>query len=86
MTSLEKIIQEKPFLAWYVQDYKKLDDISALEAILNYGDWDDFIKAKDILGFEKTKQVFQIIKGKKRVNLKPKTINLFELYFSKNVS
>jgi hypothetical protein len=37
MNKLQKILQKKPYLAWYVKDTSKLSEESMFEHILNYG-------------------------------------------------
>ena len=47
--SVNDIIKNKPYLAWYVKDPARLSEESVLEHVLNYGNWDDvqqFIKIK----------------------------------------
>ena len=80
---LQKILERKPYLAWYVKDKKALSTESALEHILAYGDWDDVMEAEKILGLAKMKFIFNKLITKKRVNLKPKTVNYFQNYFAK---
>lgn len=80
---LQILFEKKPYLAWYVKDKSLLSDKSMLEHILNYGDWNDVMEAENILGISQMKVLFDEIKSQKRVNLKPRTINYFEKYFSK---
>jgi hypothetical protein len=81
---LQKILEKKPYLAWYVADKKSISDQSALEHILSYGDWGDFNAAIKALGIDNIKVLFDQIKTKKRINLKPRTINYFEKYFARH--
>ena len=51
--TVNAIIKDKPYLAWYVKDVEKLTEDSVLEHVLNYGNWDDvqlFIKIKGVEG------------------------------------
>lgn len=80
---LQKILEKKPHLAWYIKDKKTLSDKSALEHILSYGDWDDVMEAEKILGISKMEYLFKEITNQKRINLKPRTLNYFQNYFSK---
>jgi len=57
---------------------------SALEHVLNYGDWDDYLEAEKTLGINKVKIIFDKLKSKKRPNLRVKTINYFEKYYQKH--
>ena len=56
---------------------------SMLEHILNYGDWVDYLKAEEALGIKNTKAIFNDLKSKPRTNLRRKTINYFDKYFSR---
>lgn len=80
---LQSILEKKPYLMWYTSNKLTVSDQVALEQILSYGNWDDFIEAEKTLGIEKIKDIFNQIKSKKRINLKPRTINYFEKYFAK---
>jgi hypothetical protein len=80
---LQKIIEKKPYLAWYVKDTSSLDNESSFEQILNYGDWEDFLEARQMVGDKELKLIFDKLKSKKRVNLRPQTVNFFENYFQK---
>ena len=80
---LQKIFERKPYLAWYIKDISTLSEKSMFEHILNYGDWEDFLEAEEVLGLSKMKSIFNEIKGGKRVNLKPRTISYFNNYFAK---
>ena len=83
MTMLQKILEGKPYLAWYIKDKKALSDKSALEHVLSYGSWDDVMEAENVLGISKMKSLFEEIKSGKRVNLKKRTLNYFQKYFAK---
>ena len=80
---LQQLLIKKPYLAWDIKDKKSLSDKSALEHILSYGDWSDVMEAKKTLGLTKMQSLFKEIVSKKRVNLKPRTINYFQKYFAK---
>jgi hypothetical protein len=80
---VKEILKRKPFLVWYVKDRDSLSPESVLESVLNYGDWRDFLEIKDAIGIEKTRLMFENLKNRKRVNLRPATINYFSLYFAK---
>jgi len=80
---LQAILQRKPYLAWYIRDKKTLSDQSALEHILSYGDWEEVMEAEKLLGISGMKALFDKIRSKRRVNLKPRTLNYFRNYFSK---
>ena len=77
------LIKGRPYLLWYTKSYDKLSAASILEAVLNYGNWDDFQKLKKIFGTGYIYSLFKNIKTKKRINLRPQTENYFEKYFRK---
>jgi hypothetical protein len=83
MQTLAQLLSEKPYLAWYVKDKSKLSPESAFEHILNNGNWDDYTKAENALGVQQAEELFKRLKAKKRVNLRPQTVNYFNKYFEK---
>ncbi len=83
VNDLVKLFKEKPYLAWYVRDKENLSLKSMLEHVLNYGDWDDYLTAEKAFGIAKTKAFYQKLRNAKRVNLRPQTINYFDLYFER---
>ncbi len=80
------LIKSKPYLLWYVKDKSKVSPEAVVEAVLNYGDWDDVQKLIKILGMKKTAEIFRK-KSKKskigRTNYRPEIKNYFGLYFKK---
>jgi len=83
MDSLRKLFRDKPYLAWDTPNKEGLTEASMVERILSYGSWEDYQKMEDILGIERVKSVFKELVNKKRVNLKPQTVNYFENYLEK---
>lgn len=77
------IYQKKPHLVWYTRNYDHLSDASIVEAVLNYGSWDDFKKLIVILGISKTVKIFRQKSRQKRCNYRPEIKNYFDLYFRK---
>ncbi len=80
---LQKIIKQKPYLAWDIKNAGNLSDESSLEHILAYGDWDDIQEAEKLIGISEMKSLFEKLIQKKRKNLKPRTILYFQNYFAK---
>jgi len=78
-----EMVKRKPYLVWYSKNHDDLSVQSIVEAVLNYGDWDDVLEIKEILGVKGMQAVFKEIKSKRRVNLRPQTINFFDNYFEK---
>lgn len=70
-------------MAWHVKDPSKLSDDAIVEAVLNYGDFDDVKKMIKILGVKKTAVIFNKKNQQKRNNFNPKVANYFELFFER---
>lgn len=73
----------KPYLVWSTKNHEVLSPELIVESILNYGDWNDFLFIKDLFGIKNLSQIFENISKKRRVNLRPQTINYFKMFFSK---
>ena len=82
MTS-NNFIKKKPYLIWYTKDYQGLSQEAIVEAVLNYGDWQDVEKLISILGIRKTAEIFRAKSKQKRCNYDSKVKNYFQLYFDK---
>jgi hypothetical protein len=83
MNSLIRLVQNKPYLTWDIRDKTQLSEQSVVEHILNYGNWEDYLIAESELGIKKIRSIFDTLKQKTRVNLKPKTIHYFEKYYQR---
>ena len=70
-------------MIWYTRDFKHLSEEAALEAVLNYGDFDDVKKMFAILGIKKAAGIFKKQISQRRNNYRPKIKNYFNLYFKK---
>ncbi|MFH1790170.1 MAG: hypothetical protein ABH832_03850 [bacterium] len=79
--TLQQFIKKRPYLIWYTQNYEKLSDESIVEAVINYGDFDDVKKVIKIIGIEKMAQIFNKKNQQKRNNFNPKVANYFKLFF-----
>lgn len=84
--TIQDIIRKKPYLIWYTKNYDSLDEGAIVEAVLNYGDWDDVQEMIKIMGIQRTAEIFRR-KSKKskigRTNYGEKTRYYFNLYFNK---
>lgn len=81
---INDFIKKRPYLVWYVKDLDNLSSEAIVEAVLNYGDFDEIKKMISILGIKKTALIFKKqTKERQRVNYDPKTVNYFNLYFKK---
>lgn len=84
---LGAFIKKRPYLIWHTKNYEDLSPESIVEAVLNYGDWDDVQTLIKILGIKKMARIFR--KKSKlskigRQNYRPEIINYFNLYFKKH--
>lgn len=86
MDQLLEMLAKKPYLTWYVADKTNLSEKSILEHILNYGDWDDYLLTERTFGVQKTKELFQDMIHKSRINLRKKTVAYFSRYFQTHAS
>lgn len=86
MKPIQNFMKKRKYLVWYVKDVTKLSDESIVEAVLNYGDWDDVQKMIKIMGIKKVARIFRA-KSKPgkwgRTNYRPEIKNYFKLYFNK---
>jgi len=80
---IHQFIKKRKYLVWYVKDPEKLNNEAIVEAVLNYGDWDDVQKMIKILGIKKTAAIFRKKSKQKRCNYLPYIKNYFNLYFNK---
>lgn len=84
-SKLEDFIVKRKHLVWYVKNHKHLNEVSIVEAVLNYGDWDDFQDLIEVMGLKQVSAIFK--KASKpdkfgRINYRPKTSYYFNLYFN----
>ena len=82
--TIQDIIKKKPYLIWYTKNYDSLNEGAIVEAVLNYGDWDDVQKIIKILGIKKVAKIFRKQISGFRTNYRPEVINYFKLYFAKH--
>lgn len=81
--TLQDFIKKRPYLVWSTKNYDALNNEVIVEAVLNYGNWDDFKKMIKILGLKKTARIFREKSKQKRCNYRPEVKNYFNLYFNK---
>lgn len=84
--ALQQFIKKRKYLVWYVRDVTKLSEESIVEAVLNYGNWDDVQRIIKILGIKKVASIFreQTNPKRRRINYHSKTAHFFKLYFNKH--
>ncbi|MBU4480429.1 hypothetical protein KKG48_03245 [Patescibacteria group bacterium] len=81
--TIQEFIKKRKYLVWYVKNPEKLNNEAIVEAVLNYGDWDDVQKMIKILGMKKVAKIFKEKTTGKRCNYHMKTKNYFNLFFNK---
>ena len=83
---LRHFIKKRPYLIWYSKNFDGLSAEAIVEAVLNYGDFDDVRKIFSILGLKKTAEIFKKQTNRSRINYDLKILNYFTLYFQKYAS
>ncbi len=84
---IKKFIRDHSALFWYIKDDEK-EKISVellVETILSYGNGNDIKRLFELIGIERTAQIFQKQISRKRINYRPRTIHFFKLYFDRHV-
>jgi hypothetical protein len=81
--TLQTFIKKRPYLVWSTKNYDGLSDATILEAVLNYGDWDDVQKVIKILGIKKAARIFREKLRQKRCNYRSEVKHYFTFYFNK---
>lgn len=84
--TLKDFIKKRRSLVWYVKEPENLSSEAIVEAVLNYGDWDDVKKLFSILGITETAKIFKKQVSQKRCLYRERTKNYFSLYFQKYAS
>jgi len=80
-----KWLKERHGLWWSTSQLDKLSDEVILEAVMNYGQWEDFLDLKQWWGLKKIKQLFEQMMSKRRVNLRQPVQVLFHDYLAAHV-
>jgi hypothetical protein len=86
--TLKEFIKKRKHLIWYVSDYDSLDTETIVEAVLNYGNWEDVQTLFRILGIQETARIFreQMSDQNARPRYDDKIQHYFKLYFDKYAS
>ena len=82
----EEVFKDQPYFIWWVKDLQKVNDESAVEAVLSNGDWKDIQKLIEILGMKEVSKIFFNQISRPRNNYRAMTKNFFRLYFERNAS
>lgn len=78
-----EIVAEKPYLFWSVGNKRGLSTESVVEAVLNYGNFDDVLNLFKILSIKRVSKIFYKHSRLKRNNYKKQTQYIFDQYFKK---
>lgn len=81
---IKDFIKKRPYLIWYTKNFDRLSKEAIVEAVLNYGDWDDVQGLRRIMGIKEMARVFRKQAHRTRVNYHPKTAHFFQLYFNRH--
>jgi len=81
--TLQDFVNNRKQLFWGIKDPANLSDNAIVEAILNYGDFDDVKLLFEILTIKKAADIFNRQIKSRRCNYRPKIKNYFSLYFNK---
>ena len=81
--NIRSFMEKRPYLIWYTRDFKHLSAEAIVEAVLNYGDFDDVKKLIAILGMKRVSGIFQKQIRRRRINYDDKILNYFRQYFQR---
>lgn len=81
--TIRDFIKRRKYLVWSTQNYDGLSTEAIVEAVLNYGDFDDVKKMISILGIKRVAGIFRKQAWRKRSNYRPEIKNYFKFYFQK---
>lgn len=84
--TIKEFIKKRKYLVWYVKDVTRLNNEAIVEAVLNYGNWDDVQGLIKILGIKEVARIFrtQTSPNKMRINYRPDIKHFFSLYFKRH--
>lgn len=84
---IKRFIREHSSLFWYVKDDAK-EKISLeflVETILNYGGLEDIKQLFELIGIDKSAEIFFKQVNRTRCNYFPQVKNFFTIYFNRHV-
>ncbi|TSC93046.1 MAG: Uncharacterized protein CEN89_286 [Candidatus Berkelbacteria bacterium Licking1014_7] len=81
--TIQDFAKQRPGLFWSTKNYDSLSEGTIVEAVLNWGNWDDVQGLFKILGIKKTAEIFRRQIARPRTNYDPKITNYFTLYFNR---
>ena len=74
-------VKKRKHLFWDTENYENLSEEVIVQAVLNYGNFDDIKAIFKILTLKRVANIFQKQIKRKRNNYDPKIKNYFNLYF-----
>ena len=83
--TINEFAKSRKSLFWSTHNYTGLSSEAVVEAVLNYGNWDDVKQIIAILGMKQVAKIFnkQTSPNKVRNNYRPRIKNYFQLYFNR---
>lgn len=81
--TIQEFIRQRPYLVWSTENYAGLSEAAIVEAVLNYGDFDDIKKMFAIIGIKRAAAIFRKQLQRKRNNYRPEIAHYFTLYFQR---
>lgn len=81
---INAFIKKRPYLIWYTKNYDSLSKESIVEAVLNYGNWEDVQGLIKIMGIKAVASVFRAQSNRPRSNYRPDIKHYFTLYFKRH--
>lgn len=81
--TIQDFLKNRPHLFWYTRNFRHLSKEAVLEAVLNYGDFEDVKKIIAMLGRKKAARIFKEQLRHRRTNYDKKISNYFRIYFKK---
>ena len=83
-TTINEFAKKRKYLFWSTKNIDALNAEAIVEAILNYGDWDDVQGLIAILGIKEVARIFRSqTTNRFRINYDRKIVNYFRMFFKK---
>ncbi|MFH1582920.1 MAG: hypothetical protein ABIB72_01210 [Candidatus Falkowbacteria bacterium] len=79
-----KLVKDRRYLFWDINNFDALSDEAIVERILNYGDWRDTQKLLKLMGAKNVALIFKKQTRKRITNYAPAIKNFFSLYLKNN--
>lgn len=82
--NMQEFIESRPYLFWSTKSVDTLSPEAVVEAVLNYGDFEDVKQLLSLLGTSTVGEIFHKQLQQKRNNYEPRIAHYFSLYFAKH--